>query len=788
MPETNRASAGGALRWDPTCRFRDRAPRPDEGKQPRNELRANVKDGVGRIYLYDVIDREGGYWGISSAEFAEALDELGDVDTIHLHVNSPGGMVFEGITIKNLLAQHPAHVVAIVDGLAASAASFIAAAADEVVMGENAEMMIHDARTFMVLVVNAEELREAADVVAADLDRVSDNIASIYAARTDRTADEWRADMKAETWYTAEAAVEAGLADRVGTPDEGDTSNTLDPRRQFAAALNVIRAASTPAETADPAQIAALASTTEEETGQQAETAPPATAESGAASRSTEPSNSPSAQKETAMPSMTIEEREARITEIDARRTDINAAHTGDVLPEAAQAEWDEITNEREEHLQAIAAQRARTEQLAAAAHNEAAAENAQTTAPRATALSRATPAAIIKPDNIYDTTAIRDRSRSRAEMAKGLRDNAMRAVDAATFPGTDREKAQERVSKLVDKFAGENDTTLAERILNTGSDLYDRAFGKAVKAMSTGGLDPMELRALTLGADSEGGYAVPFQLDPTVILTSDGSENPLRQISRVVQITGKKWEGLTSAGITVTRKGETDEATDDSPSFLQPVVDTSRADGFVPFSIALDISWSELRDELTLMLSEAKADEEATSFVTGAGTALTTGGVLPQGILTALSATSTVYVLTGSTGALGLADLRKMKSSLPERFRGNTGWLAADTFYDQADSLITQTTREDIAQSSGDVLLSKPKHQASAMPDYATTASTNLAIYGNFQRGFIIVDRIGMNVELVPTLFGASGRPTGQRGIFAYWFNGSKALVPSAFRLLRMK
>lgn len=764
-------------------RYRARLPQPGEGKNPRAELAVTSDGSTATMYLYDVIDSWGGYWGVSASEFAEALSDLDStVETIQLRINSPGGDVFEAIAIKNLLASHPAKVVAIVDGLAASAASFIAVAADEVVMGENTELMIHDAHALAR--GNAEAFRLWAD----DLDRVSDNIASIYAKRTGGTTADWRAVMIAEKWYPAEEAVSVGLADRVGTPDEGDTSNALDSRRRFAAELDAVRlVAQRP--TGDPiAAVAAISNastTTKEAARQQADTGPAATADTGA-NRPEVTTPAPS-QEEIDM-SMTIEEREARITEIDARRTDINAAHSGDVLPEAAQAEWDEITAERDAHVQAIAAQRARTEELAAAAHNEAATENAQTTATRTPVIARATPSVIIKPDNIYDTTAIRDRSRNRAEMAKGLRDNALRAVDAAMFPGTDREEAQERVAKLVDKFAGENDTTLAERILNTGSDLYDRAFGKAVKAMSTGGLDPQELKALTLGTDSEGGYAVPFQLDPTVILTSAGSENPLRQISRVVQITGKKWEGLTSAGITVTRKGETDEASDDSPSFAQPVVDTSRADGFVPFSIALEASWNELRDELTMMLSEAKADEEATSFVTGAGTALTTGGTLPQGILTALSATTTTYVVVAGTGTLALPDLRKVKSSLPERFRGNTHWLAADTFFDQADALITQTTREDIAQSSGDMLLSKPKHQASAMPDYATTSNANLAIYGNFQRGFIIVDRIGMNVELVPTLFGSSGRPTGQRGIFAYWFNGSKALVPSAFRLLRQK
>lgn len=769
-------------------RYRARLPRPGEGKNPRAELAVATAGTTATMYLYDVIDEWGGYWGVSSSEFAEALSEVGsDVDTIQLRINSPGGDVFEAIAIKNLLASHPAKVVAIVDGFAASAASFIAVAADETVMGENSELMIHDAHAL------ARGNAEAFTAWAADLHRISDNIASIYAkkAPTMSTA-EWRAVMVAEKWYPAEEAVSVGLADRVGAPDEGSTSNASSARRQFAAELGAVRTAAHGPVDTPIAAVVAISNTstdTKEAARQQTDTGPAATAETGAnRPEVTPPFTASSQSKDIDMANMTIEERQARITEIDARRTDINASHSGDILPPADQAEWDEITAEREDHFSAIAAQQARTQELAAAADNDAATENGQTTAARTPGVVKATPAVHIKPGNIYDTTAIRDRSRNRAEMAKGLRDNAMRAIEAAAFPGTDREEAQTRVSKMVDKFAGENDTALAERILNTGSSDYDTAFGKAVKAMSTSGLNPQELKALTLGTDTDGGYAVPFQLDPTVILTSAGSENPLRQISRVVQITGKKWEGLTSAGITVTRKGETDEATDDSPVFAQPTVETSRADGFVPFSIALEASWSELRDELTMMLSEAKLDEEASSFVTGAGTALTTGGVLPQGILTALSATTTTYVVTAATGGFTLADLRKMKSTLPERFRGDTDWLAADTFYDQADSLITQTTRDDIAQATGDALLSKPKRQASAMPDYSVTTNANLAIHGNFKRGFIIVDRIGMNVELVPTLFGSNGRPTGQRGIFAYWFNGSKALVPGAFRLLRAK
>ena len=197
-------------------RFRDRLPRNGEGKAPRNDVAvtATVEEGVGKIYLYDVIDSWGGYWGTSALEVAQALANLSDAETIHVHLNSPGGEVYEAIAIKNLLAQHSAKTVAVVDGIAASAASFIAASCDEVLMGENTELMIHDA--LCVYYGNAAEFR----AVASELDSVSDNIASIYAKRTGGKVEDWRAVMIEERWYSAEEAVKDGLADRVGGPDD----------------------------------------------------------------------------------------------------------------------------------------------------------------------------------------------------------------------------------------------------------------------------------------------------------------------------------------------------------------------------------------------------------------------------------------------------------------------------------------------------------------------------------------------------------------------------------------
>ncbi|WP_314148233.1 head maturation protease, ClpP-related [uncultured Leifsonia sp.] len=173
-----------------------------------------------RLHLYGAI---GGWWsGIDAAELVPAIRDM-DVDTIEVFVNSPGGDVYDAVAIRNALRNHRARIVVTIDGLAASAASFIACAGDEVVMGENAEVMIHDAWT--IAVGDADDLRTA----AADLDRLSANIASMYAAKAGGEPAAWRELMKAETWYSAAEAVAAGLADRLDTDTTSDDDADTEP-------------------------------------------------------------------------------------------------------------------------------------------------------------------------------------------------------------------------------------------------------------------------------------------------------------------------------------------------------------------------------------------------------------------------------------------------------------------------------------------------------------------------------------------------------------------------------
>jgi ATP-dependent protease ClpP protease subunit len=189
-----------------TFRFRGDQP-PTEAS--RASLLADTTDtGTATLYLYDPIDSWGGVWGVSAKEFAVALAALpAGTGEIRLHINSPGGEVWDAMAIVNQLREYPAKVVAVVDGIAASAASFIAAAADELVMGIGSQLMIHDA--WNIAIGNEQDMLD----MAARLSRDSQGAAAVYAAKAGGTVDEWRALMRAETWYTADEAVAAGLAD-----------------------------------------------------------------------------------------------------------------------------------------------------------------------------------------------------------------------------------------------------------------------------------------------------------------------------------------------------------------------------------------------------------------------------------------------------------------------------------------------------------------------------------------------------------------------------------------------
>ncbi len=180
----------------------------------REPLRVVNDTSTPAVYIYN---RIGGWDGVYAEDVAAALKGLGDVN---VHINSKGGDIFEGAAIHNLLRNHNGNVEVRIDGVAASAASFIAMAADKIVMESNATMMIHDVSALCIC--NAQDMRDSADV----LDLLSDTIAAMYAEKAGGEASEWRDKMRAETWYNATQALEAGLVDEV--PAARGASNGLD--------------------------------------------------------------------------------------------------------------------------------------------------------------------------------------------------------------------------------------------------------------------------------------------------------------------------------------------------------------------------------------------------------------------------------------------------------------------------------------------------------------------------------------------------------------------------------
>ena len=236
------------MRRDPVYRFRGYQAPTAASRTPilaaSNALPTTSTDGTTAVMrLYDPVDDWGEFWGVSASEFAAALDALPETVTqIQLHINSPGGVIFEGIAILNQLRQHRARVVAVVDGVAASIASVIAVGADEVVMNPDTLLMIHDGSGFCM--GTADDMRDTAEV----LDLLSDTIAGVYARKAGGEVGDWRVTMKGTAWYTPAQALEAGLIDRVAEAAEPAEAEVAAAARAqvHRAAINALSAAATP--------------------------------------------------------------------------------------------------------------------------------------------------------------------------------------------------------------------------------------------------------------------------------------------------------------------------------------------------------------------------------------------------------------------------------------------------------------------------------------------------------------------------------------------------------------
>ena len=373
-------------------------------------------------------------------------------------------------------------------------------------------------------------------------------------------------------------------------------------------------------------------------------------------------------------------------------------------------------------------------------------------------------------------------------ERGQELRSRAFSAIEKMQGTTDNRREVATRMLEQYDPTNGR----LAEQVLATSSPQYLRAFAKMAASQGRAVLSVEEQRAVERAmslTDAAGGFLVPFQLDPTVILTSDGSQNEIRQVARQVVATGDVWNGVSAGAVAWSFDPEASEVSDDAPAFGQPTIPIRTARGFVPISLEASMDANNVAQEVGRLLAQGKDDLESVVFVSGTAVANQ-----PVGIVSALTAyealnPGTVVVPNAAAGTFALGDVYTLQNSLPGRYRSRAAWLATNAYYNlvrQFDTTGGAALWERIGNGRPANLLGRPVYEAEAMDGTITAggADNYMAVFGDFSN-YVIADRIGMTVEFIPHLVGANQRPTGQRGWFAYYRVGAGLTNPMGLRLL---
>ena len=353
----------------------------------------------------------------------------------------------------------------------------------------------------------------------------------------------------------------------------------------------------------------------------------------------------------------------------------------------------------------------------------------------------------------------------------------AKTAVEAA--PRHMSDTAREQVTQLIE-LEGKQAPLIARHMLMTGSPEYHEAFREYVE---TRGYANQVLRTAMSLTDANGGYLVPFTLDPTIILTNSGIADPIRMISRQVQIATNDWNGVSSAGVSAEWLGEGVEAADASPTFVQPSITPKKASAWVFGSYEM-LADSGFANEVSRLLADAKTRLEGAAFATG-----NVGATRPRGIVAAVAAITASLVSSTAINAFSSADVYKVADSLRPRDAANASWIANKRIYSlvrQMDTSGGSAFWANMGMKLPAQLHGQPQYEASTMSAVITTGG-NILLAGNFDQ-YVVVDRVGMSIMYEPMVKSTgNGRPTGQAGWFGFWRVGADVTDPDAFRLLQL-
>lgn len=357
----------------------------------------------------------------------------------------------------------------------------------------------------------------------------------------------------------------------------------------------------------------------------------------------------------------------------------------------------------------------------------------------------------------------------------------ARNAIEDAPAHMTDT--ARERVTVMIDRYAEDGSPQaelISRHLLMTGSPEYHREFREY--ARSGGRIVGDLMRAAMSLTDANGGYLVPFTLDPTIILSNAGIKGTIRQISRTETIATDTWNGVTSAGVSAEWTAEAAEAADASPTFAQPTITPKKADAYVQGSYEV-LADSGFASSLGMLLADAKVRLEEAAFATA-----NTGATRPRGVIAAVAAVTASLVAAAATNALAVGDVYNVSSAMQPRWEDNASWLANKSIMNkirQFDTAGGSAFWANLGMGQPEQLLGQNIYKNSTMQSAVTTGGLVL-LCGDFSE-YVIVDRVGMAVLYEPMVKGSNRRPTGEAGWYAFWRVGADVTNVDAFRLLQL-
>lgn len=371
-------------------------------------------------------------------------------------------------------------------------------------------------------------------------------------------------------------------------------------------------------------------------------------------------------------------------------------------------------------------------------------------------------------------------------------RDGALKVMDDREATAHLSTSQMDRLDKIV---RSKDRQDMAARIIVTNNPHYKSAFYKlTTDPMGVTRLSDEERGALRSyeqyaervqsEATTQGGFALPVFIDPSVILTDQELDNPFLRTASIVDVNTNAWKGVSAAGVVWSFDAEAAEVSDDAITLAQPSVSVNMARGFIPFSIEVAQDWPGFQSEMAGLLATGYDDLLLSAFTTGSGTNQ------PTGVLTTLVLQTTTETTVTTDGAFGQEDIYKVWKALPQKYRRRASWQMSVGVMNKIRQFgaanVYHATTVTLSEGAVENLFNKPVYENAYMPDFTgTTGAANICVVGDFSN-FKIARRQGMQVELVPQLFAtANNLPSGQRGWFAYARIGGKIVNNAAFQVL---